>query len=108
MRSAAVYLKGILAGFLIEEHRNAYIFRYDAKYLGRPDSESISLTLPKRQMEYRAETMFPFFSNMIAEGTNLSLQSIQLKIDEDDEMGLLLSTAQHDTIGAITLRPYTL
>jgi serine/threonine-protein kinase HipA len=30
---------------------------------------------------------------------------VQLKIDENDDFGLLLATAQNDTIGAITVKP---
>jgi serine/threonine-protein kinase HipA len=42
---------------------------------------------------------------MLSEGVNRKLQSVQLKIDEDDHFGLLLATAQYDTIGAITVKP---
>ncbi|MCX6216945.1 hypothetical protein [Spirosoma sp.] len=42
---------------------------------------------------------------MLSEGENRRLQSIQLRVDEADSFGLLLATAQYDTIGAITLRP---
>jgi len=49
--------------------------------------------------------LFPFFSNMLSEGVNRKLQSTQLRIDEQDSFGLLLATAQSDTIGAITIKP---
>ena len=42
---------------------------------------------------------------MLSEGVNRELQSTQLKIDEEDDFGLLLATAQYDTIGAITVKP---
>jgi serine/threonine-protein kinase HipA len=41
---------------------------------------------------------------MLSEGTNRVVQSKQLKIDEKDFFGLLLATAQCDTIGAITVK----
>jgi serine/threonine-protein kinase HipA len=44
---------------------------------------------------------------MLSEGVNRKLQSIQLKIDEEDNFGLLMATAQYDTIGAITVKPIT-
>jgi serine/threonine-protein kinase HipA len=42
---------------------------------------------------------------MLSEGANRKLQCIQLRIDEEDNFGLLLATAQFDTIGAITVKP---
>jgi len=41
---------------------------------------------------------------MLSEGVNRRLQSRQLKIDENDHFGLLLATAQYDTIGAISVK----
>ena len=42
---------------------------------------------------------------MLSEGVNRKLQCTQLRIDEEDNFGLLLATAQFDTIGAITVKP---
>ena len=42
---------------------------------------------------------------MLSEGVNRKLQSTQLRIDEEDNFGLLAATAQYDTIGAITVKP---
>jgi serine/threonine-protein kinase HipA len=42
---------------------------------------------------------------MLSEGVNRKLQSTQLRIDEDDSFGLLMATAQSDTIGAVTVKP---
>jgi HipA-like protein len=42
---------------------------------------------------------------MLSEGANKKLQCRQLKIDENDYFGLLLATATHDTIGAVTVKP---
>lgn len=63
------------------------------------------MTLPKTKQEYRSEYLFPFFFNMLSEGVNKKLQTTQLKIDEEDNFGLLIATAQYDTIGAITVKP---
>ena len=49
--------------------------------------------------------LFPFFFNMLSEGDNRKLQSRMLHIDEDDDFGILLATAQYDTIGAVTVKP---
>lgn len=105
MRILEIYRNGILAGTLIEENRNHYIFRYDELYFNDSGKPAISLTFPKTQKEYNSTVLFPFFSNMLSEGVNRKLQSIQLRIDEEDDFGLLAATAQLDTIGAITVKP---
>jgi serine/threonine-protein kinase HipA len=105
MRTLEIYRNGILAGLLIEENRKKYIFRYNETYFIDDNNPAISLTLPKTQREYNSECLFPFFFNMLSEGVNRKLQSLQLKIDEEDNFGLLSATAQYDTIGAITINP---
>jgi HipA-like protein len=104
MRKAEVYNNGILAGVLTEEDRNQYVFRYDDAYYADANRKAISLTLPKSQQEYHSEYLFPFFSNMVAEGINLSIQGRYLKIDERDILRLLGATAGSDTIGTVTVK----
>lgn len=104
MRKAEVYCNGILAGILTEENRKSFVFCYDDVYFSDNSKQAISLTLSKTQQEYRSEFFFPFFSNMIAEGTNLAIQSKYLKIDEKDILSLLGATANTDSIGAITVK----
>jgi HipA-like protein len=43
---------------------------------------------------------------MVAEGVNLAIQSMHLKIDERDLFSLLLATAGADVIGSITVKPF--
>ncbi len=105
MRIVEIYRNGILAGLLTEVNRNHYTFRYDDNYFMDDSKPAISLTLPKTQKEYNSEFLFPFFFNMLSEGVNRRLQSMQLKIDEEDNFGLLAATAQYDTIGAVTVKP---
>jgi serine/threonine-protein kinase HipA len=90
---------------LIEENRSSYIFCYDDRWFADAKKPAVSLTMPKIQPEYRSKYLFPFFFNLLSEGANRQLQSRQLKIDEADHFGLLLATAQYDTIGAITVKP---
>lgn len=105
MRSMQIYRNGIPAGILTEENRTSYIFRYDDEYFHDTGKAAISLTLPKSQQEYKSKYLFPFFYNMLSEGVNKKLQSKQLKIDEADSFGLLMATAQFDTIGPVTVKP---
>lgn len=102
-----IYRDGVLAGLLSEENRNNFVFRYEERYFSDITKPAISLTLPKSKIEYRSDYLFPFFFNMLSEGVNRKLQNIQLKIDEEDNFGLLMATAQYDTIGAITVKPIT-
>lgn len=104
MRTAEVYCNGEFAGILTEENR-IYVFRYDDRYFLDNEKPMISLTLPKTQQEFRSNYLFPFFFNMLSEGANRKMQSRLLRIDEMDDFGILLATAQHDTIGAITIKP---
>jgi serine/threonine-protein kinase HipA len=105
MRKAAIYRNGVLAGILTEENRQHFIFNYDDTYFQDVNQPAISLTLQKNQNAYSSEFLFPFFFNMLSEGVNRKLQCTQLRIDEADNFGLLLATAQIDTIGAITVKP---
>jgi len=108
MRALEIYRNGILAGVLMEESRPHYIFKYDEQYFLDAKMPSISLTLDKTQQQYESNFLFPFFFHMISEGVNRKLQSLQLKIDEDDHFALLAATAQNDTIGAVTVKPLPL
>lgn len=105
MRAMEIYRNGTLAGTLTEENRRHFVFRYDDNYFNDVNKPAISLTLPKTQKEYSSEFLFPFFFNMLSEGVNRKLQCTQLRIDEEDNFGLLMATARYDTIGAITVKP---
>jgi HipA-like protein len=105
MRKAEVYFNKILAGELIENESNHFVFRYNESYFHNPGLPGISITLPKTRKEYRSDYLFPFFSNMLAEGSNLAIQLRYLKMDERDILGLLCATATADTIGAVTVKP---
>ena len=104
MRVAEVFTNGVLAGSLSETDDSKYIFKYDDAYLLDSRNRAISLSLPKRKEAFIADELFPFFYNMLSEGANKALQCMTLKIDENDAFGLLLATADNDTIGAITVK----
>ncbi len=105
MRTAEIYRNGLLCGLLLEEDQRGFVFRYDEAYFHDTHKPAISLTIPKTKQEHRSKFLFPFFFNMLSEGVNKKLQSVQLKIDEADSFGLLMATARYDTIGAITVKP---
>jgi serine/threonine-protein kinase HipA len=105
MRKVEVYRNGILAGTLTEVARQQFVFRYDDIYFNDQNQPAISLTLSKNKIEHLSTFLFPFFFNMLSEGVNKKLQSTQLRIDETDSFGLLMATAQYDTIGAVTVKP---
>ena len=104
MRQAEIYMNNTLAGILTEENRNSFVFQYDGTYFADQNKPAVSLTLPKTQKEFRGKFLFPVFSNLLSEGANRKLQSRLLKIDEEDDFGILLATAQYDTVGAITVK----
>lgn len=107
MRKANVYYNGILAGELTETDDRKYIFKYDNLYYADPVRPAISLTLQKKQQEYHSDFLFPFFFNMLSEGSNRIAQARLLRIDEKDHFGILLAAAQSDATGAITVKPVT-
>ncbi len=104
MRQALVLSNNIVAGTLIETDDMHYIFKYDDTYLIDSTLRPISLAFPKRKEEFVSNELFPFFYNMLSEGANKAMQCQTLKIDEKDSFGLLLATANVDTIGAITIK----
>ncbi len=101
MRQCKVFVHDVEAGLLLENDEGTYCFTYDDSYKGAP----VCLSMPVREAPYLSEHLFPYFFNMLSEGENRLLQSRTLHIDEDDDFGILLATAQTDTIGAITIKP---
>ena len=103
MRQAKILYKGEAAGILIQHNDGSFTFRYSDLWMADAGKLSISLTLPKTVQEYRSVHLFPFFFNMLPEGSNKQVVCGQMRIDSNDYFGLLMATAQHDTIGAITV-----
>ena len=101
-RKGKIYCGGLFAG-RIEEVPEGYKFVYDAGYLASQETDSISLTLPKRPEPFTSKALFPFFFGLLAEGILKETQCRKLKLDEDDHFGRLLKTAHSDTVGDITV-----
>ena len=101
MRQCKVYVHDMEAGILQETDDRQYIYTYNDRYEGDP----VCLAMPVRREPYRSVHLFPYFFNMLSEGANRQTQSQLLHIDENDDFGILLATAQEDTIGAVTVKP---
>lgn len=101
MRACKVYVHDTEAGILKETDNKEYVFTYHESYQGEP----VCLAMPVRQKPYHSDHLFPYFFNMLSEGANRQVQSTLLHIDEKDDFGIMLATAQYDTIGAVTIKP---
>ena len=103
MTLAAVFLRGVKAGILMEDE-TGYTFEYDADYLASADAEAVSLTLPLSDKPYRDKVLFPFFDGLIPEGGILDIAEMNWKIDARDRMSLLVACCK-DCIGAVGVEP---
>jgi serine/threonine-protein kinase HipA len=101
MRQCKVLVNDKEAGILQETDSQQYIFTYLENYQGVP----VCVAMPVRSEAYHSDFLFPYFFNMLSEGANRQTQSMLLHIDENDDFGILLATAQNDTIGAVTIKP---
>lgn len=101
MRECKVYVHDAEAGLLQETDDREYVFTYHDDYQGDP----VCLAMPVRQKVFRSNHLFPYFFNMLSEGANRQVQSTLLHIDEKDDFGIMMATAQYDTIGAVTVKP---
>lgn len=104
MRRLAIYVNNQLAGVLTEkELGRGYQFKYDDSYLNS-DYNPISLTLPKRAEPFESEYLFPFFSNLLPEGSLRKVICRSSRTDEKDLFGMLMATEGTDMIGAINVK----
>lgn len=101
MRQANILYKDELAGVLTQHDDGSFSFRYNSLWMNDLQKPSISLTLPKSEQEYHSKFLFPFFYNMLPEGSNKQAICKHHRIDLDDYFGQLMTTAKHDTIGAV-------
>jgi serine/threonine-protein kinase HipA len=100
MKRGIVYCCDRRAGELVEDG-GQFVFRYAPEYLAHPSWPAVSATLPKREGEYRAEHLFPFFHGLLAEGAQKERQCRELRIDEDDAFSRLLATSAYGAVGGV-------
>ena len=101
LRQAQVFFKNELAGYL-QETANGYLFQYDKEFLKK--NIPVSISLPPREEPYKSKELFTFFKGLLPEGWYLDIVSATQKVDGKDSFGILLSTTNVDTIGAVTVR----
>jgi len=104
MRQANVLYKKENAGVLTQLDDGSFLFKYHDEWFKDINKPAISLTLPKTQQEYLSEYLFPFFYNMLPEGSNKQTVCFENRIDTKDYFGILITTAKQDTIGAVTIK----
>jgi serine/threonine-protein kinase HipA len=101
MREAKILYKDEEAGILMQKDDGSFIFRYNDNWMADRNKPSISLTLPKVEQEFHSKFLFPFFYNMLPEGSNKQVVCKHNRIDQDDYFGLLMTIAKNDSIGAV-------
>ncbi|PQJ72743.1 HipA N-terminal domain-containing protein [Polaribacter butkevichii] len=104
MRQVEVLYKKEAAGLLTQLDNGGFVFKYHKLWFNDTNKPAISLTLPKTQQEYQSKYLFPFFYNMLPEGSNKQTVCFENRIDTKDEFGILITTAKYDTIGAVTIK----
>lgn len=105
MRQCEIYLHGVKCGVLTEDDNLEFTFEYDKDYFHSVGAEPVSLTLPLQDEPFKSPYLFPAFANLLSEGENRQVQSQLLRIDPEDDFGIMLSTCGFDTVGAITVKP---
>ena len=103
MRQAKIFFKDKEAGILTQHDDGLFTFRYHAAWLADNNKPSISLTFPKKNQEFHSNSLFPFFYHILPEGSNRQIVCQYNRIDEDDDFGLLMTTAKYDNIGAVNV-----
>lgn len=101
MRKAKILFKDEEAGVLTQHDDGSFKFRYHNGWMADKSKPGICLTLPKIKKEYHTSFLFPFFYNMLPEGSNKQVVCKHHRIDQDDYFGLLMTTAKNDSIGAV-------
>ncbi len=101
MRKAKIVYKEKEAGVLTHHDDGSFTFCYHDFWIPDIHNHGISLTFPKENREFHSKYLFPFFYNMLPEGSNKQRVCKHNRIDLDDYFGLLMITAKYDSIGAV-------
>jgi HipA-like protein len=101
MRKAKILFKGDEAGVITQHDDGSFSFSYSTLWMADSSRPDISLTLPKAKQPFHSKFLFPFFYNMLPEGSNKQVACKLNRIDQTDHFGLLMATAKQDSIGAV-------
>ena len=101
MRKASILFKDEEAGLLTQHDDGTFTFQYHPNWVEDSRKPPVSLGLPKRREPYDSDFLFPFFYNMLPEGSNRQAVCRLNRMDSDDDFGLLMVTAKKDAIGAV-------
>ncbi len=101
MRKAKILFKDEEAGVLTQHDDGSFTFSYNDAWMADHNKPDISLTLPKIGQKFHSKYLFPFFYNMLPEGSNKEVVCKLNRIDPTDYFGLLITTAKYDSIGAV-------
>jgi HipA-like protein len=101
MRQAKILYKDQEAGILTQHDDGSFTFRYYDTWMADSEKPGISLTLPKIEQEYHSSLLFPFFFNMLPEGSNKQVVCRYNRLEPDDYFGILMTTAKYDSVGAV-------
>lgn len=105
MQQGKVYRNGVYIGLLSKENEDKYIFEYDVQYINSKEAKAISPNLRLQKEPFVSQNLFPFFFNMLSEGTLKEIQCKTLRIDMSDDFSRLLLTTKENTIGSVTIEP---
>lgn len=104
MRQLDIMWNGAKAGRLAEQSPGkGYTFVYTPEYLSGHNPH-ISVTLPKRELPYVSDTLFPFFANLLPEGALRRVVCRLHRVDEKDLFGILCAMQGADSIGAVNVK----
>jgi HipA-like protein len=101
MRKAKILFKDEEAGIITQHDDGTFSFKYNDTWFMDNNKPGISLTLPKSKQEYHSMYLFPFFYNLLPEGSNKQIVCKYHRIDQSDYFGILMTTSKYDSIGAI-------
>ena len=98
---AHVHLRGQFAGTLEKGPDKKFRFQYNKEYLrgGLP----LATSLPLGE-DHKADSLPPFFDNLIPEGWLLQYAEKSFHIDKSNRFALLMATGRYP-IGAVTMHP---
>lgn len=103
MRQAKILFKDEEAGVLTQHDDGSFTFSYNDTWIKDKNKPGVSLTLPKTEKKFKSKFLFPFFYNMLPEGSNKQVVCKLNRIDQTDYFGLLMTTARNDSIGAVRI-----